>query len=85
MTLAFSSNDNVETTLSSNEAIKVDFPYSIYLSVVSGIRDFTPTSFEIYYWFEDRDASSLSDEEKAASVQLVIQKEVLEKEEVIYK
>ena len=44
----------------------VQYPYSVYLTVVSDFTD-KPASFTVSYWFDDRDPDTLTDEEKAAS------------------
>ena len=66
-TLAYSSSSYAETILAVDEAIMVQYPYLLYITVVSDFND-DPTSFSISYWFEDRDPDALTDEEKAVSV-----------------
>ena len=65
-TLAFSSSSYAETILAVDEAMMVQYPYSVYITVVSDFTD-NPASFTISYWFDDRDPDTLTDEEKAAS------------------
>ena len=65
-TLAFSSTSYAETILGVDEAIMVQYPYSVYLTVVSDWTD-KPASFTVSYWFDDRDPEALTKEEKEAS------------------
>lgn len=66
-TLAYSSSSYAETILAVDEAIMVQYPYLLYITVVSDFND-DPASFSISYWFEDRDPDALTDEEKGVSV-----------------
>ena len=65
-TLAFSSSTYAETILGVDEAIMVQYSYSVYLTVVSDWTD-NVASFTVSYWFDDRDPDTLTKEEKEAS------------------
>ena len=75
-TLAFSSKSYAETLLTADsDAIIVAYPYSLYVTVASDISQ-DLSEFEIFYWFEDRDPETLTEEEKAEG-NIVPEKEII--------
>ena len=82
-TLAFSSKSYAETLLTAeSDAIIVAYPYSLYVTVASDIsKDLS--EFEIFYWFEDRDPETLTEEEKKEG-SIVPEKEIIVQEKSLY-
>ena len=74
--LAFSSKSYAETLLTADsDAIIVAYPYSLYVTVASDISQ-DLSAFEIFYWFEDRDPETLTEEEKKEG-SIVPEKEII--------
>ena len=82
-TLAFSSKSYAETLLTAeSDAIIVAYPYSLYVTVASDISQ-DLSAFEIFYWFEDRDPETLTEEEKKEG-SIVPEKEIIVQEKSLY-
>ena len=65
-TLSYTSESYEELKLGVSDAILVHYPYVLYLIVASDFVT-SPASFDISYWFEDRDPDALTSEERKDS------------------